>query len=115
MYSVYQIKRNEDWDIILKLSDGQKDISFCGRNVYWRLIKEDNVLYSSNELSENQNLFDLMNEATWYEQIKTPLCFEGIEKIRSCDWMIKLHNGYIIDVLARSDKAELSCLDKNGD
>ncbi len=114
MFRAEEIKADKDWKLIIKLSDEENEFSICGRNIYWRLLKNENVLYASNDFAKDQNLFDYMNEEPWYEKIQTPLYLESIEKIRSYDWLLKFNNGYTLDILSQFDNEELVFLDKNG-
>ena len=114
MFIVEEIKADKDWKLIIKLSDGENEFSICGRNIYWRLFKNENVLYASNDFAEDQNLFDYMNEEPWYEKIETPLYFESIEKIRFFDWLLKFRNGYSLDILSQLNDEKLVFLDRKG-
>ena len=114
MFIVEEIKADKDWKLIIKLSDGENEFSILGRNIYWRLFKNEKVLYASNDFTEDQNLFDYMNEEPWYEKIETPLYFESIEKIRSFDWLFKFRNGYSLDILSQLNDEKLVFLDKKG-
>ncbi len=114
MFRAEEIKADKDWKLIIKLSDGENEFSICGRNIYWRLFKNEKVLYASNDFAEDQNLFDYMNEEPWYEKIETPLYFESIEKIRFFDWLLKFRNGYSLDILPQLNNEKLVFLDKKG-
>ena len=114
MFIVEEIKADKDWKLIIKLSDGENEFSILGRNIYWRLFKNEKLLYASNDFTKDQNLFDYMNEKTWYEKIEAPLYFESIEKIRSFDWLFKFRNGYSLDVLSQLNDEKLVFLDKKG-
>ena len=114
MFRAEEIKADKDWKLIIKLSDGENEFSILGRNIYWRLFKNEKVLYASNDFTEDQNLFDYMNEEPWYEKIEAPLYFESIEKIRSFDWLLKFKNGYSLDILSQLNNEKLVFLDKKG-
>ena len=114
MFRAEEIKADKDWKLIIKLSDGENEFSISGRNIYWRLFKNEKVLYASNDFTEDQNLFDYMDEEPWYEKIETPLYFESIEKIRFFDWLLKFRNGYSLDILSQLNDEKLFFLDKKG-
>ena len=114
MFRAEEIKADTDWKLIIKFSDGENEFSICGRNIYWRLFKNEKVLYASNDFTEDQNLFDYMNEEPWYEKIETPLYFESIEKIRFFDWLLKFRNGYSLDILPQLNNEKLVFLNKKG-
>lgn len=114
MFRAEEIKADKDWKLIIKLSDGENEFSICGRNIYWRLFKNEKVLYASNDFTKDLNLFDYMNEEPWYEKIETPLYFESIKKIRSFDWLLEFGNGYSLDILPQLNNEKLVFLDKKG-
>ena len=107
MFRAEEIKADKEWNLIIKLSDGENEFSISGRNIYWRLFKNEKLLYASNDFTKGQNLFDYMNEEPWYEKIEAPLYFESIEKIRSFDWLLKFRNGYSLDILSQLNDEKL--------